>query len=121
MLEYLEIKDFPSEVGPLLQGAKDVVSWWRAGQLAERQRDALLIGGNAGMYALGMGADWFTPPLIGASGGEGKSQGDAIAGEIEARVAACSPSEDGTVKAVNPLLILQIAQLVMQLLKSLKS
>jgi len=116
-LDYLEIKDFPSELTPILKGGGEVVSWWRNGELAERKRDALLVATNAGAYAVGLGADseWFGPTPIGSTGD------GTICDELEIKISELAPVDDGTVNAINPLLVIQIAQLIYQLIRSLKS
>ena len=117
-LDYLEIKEFPSEIMPIVKGVTEVVSWYRNGELSARKRDALLVGTNAAAYAIGQGANLLGPILIGAAESE---DGDAIASTLESTVAEASPSNDGTVKAFNPILFVQIAGLIIQLIKTLKS
>lgn len=114
-LDYLEIKDFPSDVSPIVKGATQVVTWWRAGELAANERDAALVALNALAYAAGMGIDLIAHQTFNALSGE------ETAARLEEAVDEASSAEDGTMKAVSPLLIFQIAQLVFQLIKSLKS
>lgn len=116
MLAYLEIKDFPSDITPILKGATEVLSWYRSGKLAENERDASLVVLNAVAYAGGLGADYFAHVTVAATG-----DGEAVASHLETAVASAQPSEDGSVKAVSPFLIFQIASFVFQLIKSLKS
>lgn len=116
-LAYLEIKDFPSDVSPIVKGATQVVTWWRAGELAANERDAALVVLNALAYAAGMGIDLIAHQTMTGNNGDP----EVVATCIESAVAEALPVDDGTMKAVSPLLIFQIAQLVFQLIKSLKS
>jgi len=117
MLAYLEIKDFPTDVSPIVKGATQVVSWWRSGELAANSRDALLVATNAAAYGIGMGAD-FIPQTMGAFPDVDSTP---IAHEIESCLSSLSAEDGVPTVAINPLLIIQIAQLVFQLIKSLKS
>lgn len=114
-LAYLEIKDFPSDITPIIKGCGEVLAWYRSGTLAANERDALLVGTNAAAYAVGLGADYFAHQTMGSG------DSDTVASQLESAVASAFPVDDGTVHAVNPLLIIQIAQLVFQLIKSIKS
>jgi hypothetical protein len=119
VLDYLAIKEFPSDIAPIARGAMEVVSWWRNGELRVREREAALVGLNAMAYAAGVGADWLAPPMVGTASEEAAF---AAALELEGCAKELLPNAEANcaVHAVNPLLVLQIAQLVMQLIKSLK-
>lgn len=113
-LAYLEIKDFPSEIAPILKGATEVLSWYREGKLAENERDALLVGTNALAYGIGLGADYFAHPTFGAASDEETAE------RLQSAIESATPNGEGF-KAFNPLLVIQIASLIIQLIKSLKS
>lgn len=113
-LAYLEIKDFPSEVSPILKGGSQVVAWYREGTLAQNERDAGLVALNAIAYLAGLGFDYFAHVTVGATSAE------ETVSKLQAAIDSASPSDEG-VKAVNPILFFQIASLIVQLIKTLKS